>query len=382
MERLWTRPFIQMTVAMLFLFMGFYLLVPTLPLFIKQLGGTEAQVGLVIGVYTLAAVVFRPIVGGLLDRYGRRPFILWGLLFFALAMYVYDWIGTIFMLMALRVIHGVSWALSTTAVGTAITDVIPPARRGEGMGWFGLAMTVAMAIGPMLGIWTIENHSFHSLFLVGAGFSIIALLLAYLTNIPFQAKPTGGRIQLIEQSVLSVTVAIFFLSVAYGGITTFLPLFAESIKVNAGTFFFVYAVALTLIRPIAGKHSDRYGEPFVIAPALLITIASLLVLSFSNGLIGVIVAAIMYGVGFGSAQPALQAATLRLAPPDRKGVANASFFTAFDLGIGLGSIILGWVSQYTGYQVMFVVTAVSVAVSLLIFTVFVRRLLRYEASAE
>lgn len=381
MERLWTKPFIQMTLAMLFLFTGFYLLLPTLPLFIRELGSSESQVGLAIGIFTLSAVVFRPIVGGLLDRYGRRPFIVWGLLFFTVAIYLYDWIGSILVLMVLRVVHGMSWAFSTTAVGTAITDIIPPARRGEGMGWFGMAMTVAMAIGPMLGIWVVQNHSFHSLFLFAAVLSLAALLLAFGTKIPFQPKATQGRIEFFERSVLSVTTAIFFLAVAYGGITTFLPLFAETIKVNSGTFFLVYAVALTVIRPIAGKLSDRHGEAVVILPSLLITGTALLVLSLSNGLAGVIVSAVLYGIGFGSAQPALQAATLRLAHPDRRGVANASFFTAFDLGIGLGSIILGWVSQYAGYQVLFTVSAVSVVISLFIFTVFVRGLLKTRAHA-
>lgn len=376
MERLWTRPFIQMTIGMLFLFTGFYLLLPTLPLYIKQLGGSEAQVGLIIGIFTLSAVIFRPIVGGLLDRYGRRPFIVGGLLFFALSMYLYDWVAGILLLVVLRIIHGMSWAISTTAVGTAITDIIPSTRRGEGMGWYGLAMTVAMAVGPMLGIWIIQNYSFHSLFLFATSLSVVALILGFMTKIPFQRRAAIGRMEFFERSVLSVTVAIFFLAVAYGGITTFLPLFAESLQLNSGTFFLVYAIALTLIRPMAGKLSDRYGETFVILPALGITILALIVLSLSTGLTGVIISAILYGIGFGSAQPALQAATLRLARPDRKGVANASFFTAFDLGIGFGAIMLGWISQYTGYQTLFTVSAVSVAISLFIFAILVKRLLK------
>jgi MFS family permease len=196
-----------------------------------------------------------------------------------------------------------------------------------------------------------------------------------MTRAPYQAKPSAGRIQLVEKSVLPVTVAIFFLAVAYGGITTFLPLFAESIRVNPGTFFLVYAVALTLIRPFAGKLSDRFGEAAVIIPSLVVTAAALIVLSLSSGLPGLITAAILYGIGFGSAQPALQAATLRIAPENRRGAANASFMTAFDLGIGLGAILLGLVSERIGYAYLFTVTAVAVVVSLVIFTIFVRRLL-------
>jgi predicted MFS family arabinose efflux permease len=243
-------------------------------------------------------------------------------------------------------------------------------------------MTLAMAIGPMAGIWVLQQGSFHDLFLLAAGLSAAALILAFFTNIPFQPKAAAGRIEIFEKSVLPVTATIFFLAVAYGGITTFLPLFSEAIQVNSGTFFLVYAVALTAIRPIAGRLSDRFGEPIIIVPALAVTISALLVLSFSSGLFGVLAAAVLYGVGFGSAQPALQAAALRLARADRKGVANASVFTAFDLGIGLGAIVLGWVSQYTGYQALFTVSAASVLVSLFIFTVFVRRLLRSNARAE
>lgn len=375
MERLWTKPFIQMTVGMLFLFTGFYLLLPTLPLYIKHLGGSESQVGLAAGAFTLTAVVFRPMVGGLVDRYGRRAFYIWGLLFFVLSMYLYDWVGSILLLLALRILHGASWAFSTTSIGTVITDLIPTSRRGEGMGWYGMAMTIAMAIGPMLGTFIVSGYSFRMLFLVATILSLIAFILAYMTRAPYQAKPSAGRIQLVEKSVLPVTVAIFFLAVAYGGITTFLPLFAESIRVNPGTFFLVYAVALTLIRPFAGKLSDRFGEAAVIIPSLVVTAAALIVLSMSNGLIGLITAAILYGIGFGSAQPALQAATLRIAPENRRGAANASFMTAFDLGIGLGAIILGLVSERIGYTYLFTVTAASVVVSLVIFTIFVRRLL-------
>ncbi|MGC6587784.1 MFS transporter [Paenibacillus sp. Dod16] len=375
MERLWTKPFIQMTVGMLFLFTGFYLLLPTLPLYIKHLGGSETQVGLAAGAFTLTAVVFRPMVGGLVDRYGRRAFYIWGLIFFVLSMYLYDWVGSILLLLALRILHGASWAFSTTSIGTVITDLIPASRRGEGMGWYGMAMTVAMAIGPMLGTYIVGGYSFQTLFLVATGLSLVAFILAYMTRAPYQAKPSAGRIQLVEKSVLPVTVAIFFLAVAYGGITTFLPLFAESIRVNPGTFFLVYAVALTLIRPFAGKLSDRFGEAAVIIPSLVVTTGALIVLSLSSGLPGLIIAAILYGIGFGSAQPALQAATLRIAPEDRRGAANASFMTAFDLGIGLGAILLGLVSERIGYAYLFTVTAVSVVVSLVIFTIFVRRLL-------
>ncbi|MFA2691936.1 MFS transporter [Bacillus mycoides] len=377
MERLWTKSFIQMTIAMLFLFTGFYLLVPTLPLFIKEIGGNESQVGLMMGMFTIAAVVIRPIIGGMLDQYGRRSFIIFGLIFFGITMYSYNLASTIVLLAVLRVIHGVTWAVSTTAVGTAITDIIPDSRRGEGMGWYGMAMTIAMAIamaiGPMIGLWVVQNYSFHGLFLLATLLSFMAVVLSLITKMPFTPQKEKGKIQLFEKSVLSITVVVFFLSFAYGGITTFLPLFASSIDVNPGTFFLVYAIALTIVRPISGKLLDKYGEVFIILPALCITILAIVVLTISNGLIGVMIAAALYGVGFGSAQPALQAAMLTIVDPSKRGVANASFFTAFDLGIGLGAILLGVVSQMFGYRILFAGSAISGLIALIIFVIFVKQ---------
>jgi MFS family permease len=146
--------------------------------------------------------------------------------------------------------------------------------------------------------------------------------------------------------------------------------------VNSGTFFLVYAATLVLVRPLGGRLSDRYSEKYVIVPTLIITILSLCVLSFSTSLLGVLVSAVLYGIGFGSAQPVLQAAIIRMVKPERSGVANASFSTATDLGIGLGAILLGWVSEHTSYRIVFFASALSVVFSLLVFTIFIIRMLK------
>ncbi|TDF96287.1 MFS transporter [Paenibacillus piri] len=375
MDRLWTKSFIGLMMTMFFLCFGFYLLLPTLPLYIKKLGIGESQLGFIIGGFTLSAVVVRPVIGGLLDRFGRRFFILAGLIVFAIAMFLYNWASGILLLFLLRILHGCGWAISTTSIGTAITDVIPTQRRGEGMGWYGMSMSVSMAIGPIVGVWMVQNYSFRNLVILASCLSVAAILLALVIKVPALRLDNKRKAVFFDKSVLPISVAIFFLALTYGGITTFLPLFAGSIQVNAGTFFLVYAIALTLARPVAGKLADRFNETSIIILSLIITIIALFILSLSNGLPSVIASAILYGIGFGSAQPTLQAATLNLVSSDQKGVATASFFTAMDLGIGLGSIILGLISQFLGYSFLFAACAVSGLISLLIFTVFVRRTL-------
>lgn len=378
MNRLWTKAFVLISAGSLFLFTGFYLLLPTLPLFIKDLGGLDAQVGLAAGVFTFAAVVARPLAGGLLDRYGRRPFLLAGLALFALSMYAYGWVTAVGTLMVVRLLHGIGWGLATTAAAASVADIVPPARRGEGMGWYGLAMTLAMAVGPSLGMWTLEGYSFRGVFLLAVGLALVAIVAMSIPRIPFEPSQERTRIELYDPAVLPVAGAVAFLAFAYGAITTFLPLFAVSIDVNPGVFFLVYAAALTVARPIAGTMSDRYGEARVIVPATALTIVALIALGAATGLAGVVAAAVLYGIGFGSAQPALQAALLSLVPKDRFGVANASFFTAFDLGIALGATLLGWVAEWLGYRALFTTAAGSVAISLAVFVTVVRPLLRRE----
>ncbi|MBB6731586.1 MFS transporter [Cohnella zeiphila] len=376
MERLWTNSFIGLTLTLFLLCFGFYLLLPTLPLHLRESGIDESRLGLLVGAFTLTAVVVRPAIGGLADRFGRRVFILTGLILFAIAMILYNWASGIVWLLLLRILHGGGWALSTTSIGTSITDVIPVRRRSEGMGWYGLSMSVSMAIGPIVGVWMVQSYSFRHLTVLAFGLSIASLLTALATRIPSVRSDSGHKAVFFEKTVLPISAAIFFMALTYGGITTFLPLFAESIKFNSGTFFLVYAVALTLARPVAGKLADRYGEGRIMVPSFLLAILGLLVLSLSDGRAGAMVSAALYGIGFGSAQPALQAATLGLVSPKRRGVANASFFTAMDLGIGLGSMLLGFVSRLWGYPVLFAACAASGCLALIIFAGFVKPTLR------
>jgi len=378
LDELWTKNYILLTVSVLLLFSSFYLLIPTLPLFIQHLGGTEAQVGLIMGVFTIAAVFGRPIIGGLNDLFGRKMFAIIGLIAFSLVMFSHTVIVTIAMLFIIRILHGFAWATSTTSIGTAVIDVIPVDRRGEGVGWYGMAMSTAMAFGPMLGIFFIEQYSFVTLFIISASLPLISILLVSLAQTPFKRPDEKMKIVIFDKSLTSISIVIFLLTFTYGGIMTFLPLFAYELQVNAGNFFLIYAITLIAIRPVAGVLSDRKGEAFVIVPSLIIVIVGLIVLAFSTSLFDIIATAILYGVGFGAAQPALQAATLRIVAADRKGVANASFLTAFDFGIGFGSIILGVVSQQFGFTTLFISGSVVALGSLLLFMFTVKRKLRFE----
>lgn len=370
--RLWTKDFVLISLATFFIFMSFQMTMPTLPKYVQFLGAKESIVGLVTGVFTVSAVLIRPFVGRELDRRGRRGLYLQGLGLFIFSVLAYRWAPTAVVVLAIRFIHGLGWGAVTTAAGTIVTDLLPPARRGEGMGYYGMFSNLAMAVAPATGLFLLGRYNYPPVFFVAAAFAALAFLLA--TRLKRDEPLKGENLPapaLFEPRTLQPALVTFLIALSYGCLVTFLPLYAEHQGIsNIGPFFTVYAVTLLVIRPLAGRLYDRYGPPTALVPGLALLIFALVLLSRAQTWAAFLLAGTFYGLGFGSAQPALQALTVADVPPSRRGAANATFFSAFDLGIGLGAIALGMVAQSIGYPGMFLAAAGGVILALAAYLFF------------
>ena len=359
---LWTRDFILLCLVNLTLFISFQMLLPTLPVYVKELGGTETAVGLIIGIFTISAVLVRPYIGRLLDTYGRRGILLVGLVVFIISTAAYHWAAAVAVVLAIRFLHGFGWGACTTAAGTAAADVIPKSRLGEGMGYFGLAATLSMTVAPAAGLYLINEYDFPALFGASVALSGLSLLLAGAVKykkIPREAGSVPGA--LFEPAAFRPSMVIFLSTTAYGAVVTFIALYAEQQGIpisRIGIFFTVFAVTLTLTRPVAGMLVDRRGYDVVVVPGLLFITATMLVLSQATSLWLFLAAAVLFGLGFGTVHPSMQALAVQFVPPQRRGAANGTFFSAFDLGIGAGAIVWGAVSQVLGYSTMYLLGAI------------------------
>jgi MFS family permease len=367
------RPFAVLWGATFLFYLGFQLLLPVLPLYAASLGGREADVGLIIGVFALAAMLLRPIAGDLADRVGRRPLVLLGTAIFALAPLGYAAVRTIPALLATRVFHGVGMGVAPTAATVIATDLTAPERRGAAMGVFGLASGLALALGPYLGIELSRRLGFGVTFLAAAALEGLALALAWLlpetrtagarSGPPPAAAPSGRRLRRAAGRWFSATAVypsslVLALYVSYGGIASFLPLFAVRRALgNPGLFFLVYALASLAVRPVAGRLSDRLGRRCLVAPALVVVAASLVLLGLARSPRALLLAAALYGTGFGAAQPALLAMAADRAPAGERGRAMGTLYTAWELGISGGSILLGVCAARLGYAAMWGVAA-------------------------
>jgi len=271
-----------------------------------------------------------------------------------------------------RLLHGLGWSGCTTAVTTIAADIVPQARRGEMMGYAGMASSLAGALGPIIGFALFHRFDYPGVFL-GAG---ALLLLAFGAALPLAEPPRLQSPQrqsarwfhtIAVKETIHPAIAVAFLSFGHGGILTFLPIHALKLDLaNPGIWFAVYAACILLSRPVAGPLSDRVSRRAVILPGLVLNIAGILLLAIATSPTWLMAAAIVGGFGTGAAQPALMTLTVDQSAPERRGQSLAQFQLFYDLGIGMGSLTLGalldWVDQ--SFSIMYLTAAVVALIGL------------------
>ncbi|WP_342604124.1 MFS transporter [Peribacillus sp. FSL E2-0159] len=377
-DKIWTRDFIMICLANMCIFMGFQMTMPTLPLFVEQLGGDDRLVGAVLGIFTFSALLVRPIAGRLLETKGRRIVFLAGLAIFALSVGSFGFMGSIGLLFMMRIVQGVGWGFSSTASGTIASDIIPAKRRGEGMGYYGLSGNLALAFGPSLGLFLVTVLPFQELFLICSLLGLFAIIAASLIRYQkVESDPSAAvrakRFDIYEKSALQPSLLIFFISVTFGGIATFLPLYTAEKGVDGIQWYFlVYAMALMVTRLFAGRLYDRRGHRAIFVPSTVLIMAGMLLLAWMPSEAVLYIAAVLYGFGFGSVQPTLQAWSIEKTAPNRKAMANATYFSFFDLGVGIGAIVFGQIGFLFGYRSIYITAAASIFISMIVYLWIIR----------
>ncbi|MBX9975499.1 MFS transporter [Cytobacillus firmus] len=374
-QPLWTKDFLSISITSFFLFMGFYVLLTTLPLYIlDDLKGDETQVGLIISVFLIAAVISRPFTGKWIDEVGRRKILIASLIVFAVSSLLYFWADSTPALLALRFLHGVGFGMATTATGAIVADIVPNERRGEGLGYYAMFMNLAMVIGPFAGLTIVQYASFSWIFALCTVLSFIAIVLGVFVKIPQKAESTVKHPKftlssLFEKNAVPVAISAGILAFAYSGILSFISVYAKELDLlEAASFFFVvYAAFIIMSRPFTGRWFDAYGENKVIYPAIILFAAGLFLLSQANSTFVFLLSGAIIGLGYGTIVPSLQTVAIKQADPAKRGLATSTFFTLFDTGIGLGSYVLGILAVKTGFSSLYFMLAGVALFGLLVY---------------
>lgn len=363
--KLWTKSFIALTFSALFLFMNLQMLLSSFPSYVKsEFQAGDIMVSLVTSVFALTAIASRFMTAFLMRRVSRNVLLYIGLAIAAAITGLYVVADSIGSLLLMRVGYGIGFGIASTIIPTIVSQIIPSKRMGEGIGYFGLSTSLAMSIGPMIGLNVMKQSGFGTLAMIGT----FTLLLAFPVLLFSRSLPAVPKKQPIERSIAPskplkvpfntklVLPAILnvLLAITYGGLLSFIALFGEAVHLEqVGLFFLFNAITIIIIRPISGRLFDKRGPAAVLIPAAVCVVASLTVLSYTTSMPMLIISALLYGLGFGAIQPTIQAWMLRTSTPAQYGMANSMFYNSTDLGVASGAIILGAISAASDYGMMY-----------------------------
>ena len=374
-ERLWNRNYCKVMVANFTLFFAFYILTPLLPLYLSEhFGATKDVIGLVLSGYTITALLFRPFSGYVVDAFPRKTVLMISFGAFAIFFAGYLAASTLLLFTIVRTLHGGPFGALTVSNSTVAIDVLPSSRRTEGIGYYGLSNNLAMAIAPTIGIFIYKyTQSFELLFWLAlvvacAGWIVDATVkLDAKATIKNKSKFSWDRFFLVRGWLLGLNMVAFGFS--FGVLSNYLAIYGKEvmgITGGTGTYFMLCSVGLILSRLQGGKalrngrvtHNAGSGMVislvgytlFILVPTLssLFTLHSSLFTS-----LGYYGSALLIGLGNGHMWPAFQNMTINVAHNNQRGTANSTILISWDIGMGLGILVGGVVSELLGYSAAF-----------------------------
>jgi len=378
---LWNKSFILCLLNNLFLFIFYFAQTTILPIYIlNELHGTMAQAGLAMTLFMVSAIAVRPFSGLIIEKIGVKKTLYISETLFCLFCLTYMLADNLTALLCIRFLHGIWFSILTTVIVPIVNDFIPAERKGEGMGYFLMSINLGIVLGPLIGLSLIQTLPYVMISGILAAFVLLGFIFCFMIPLKNKVisleKPDKRKLSLqdfIEKKAVPVSLMALMVSFAYASIMSFISTFAASKHMlsYASLFFVVFAISMMILRPVTGKIFDRKGANYVVYPALGLFALGLLVLSQIDSVSGFMLAAVLIGMGFGSAQPCLQTISIQRSAKHRIGHATSTYFTCYDIGIALGSLILGSVIAHFDYGIAYMLCAGMIILSLLFYKLVV-----------
>lgn len=385
-EKIWTSGFAGLFISNLLIAVAFYLLLSTLPVyFTKYIHTNGLQTGILLAAYSVAAIVIRPFTGYFIDVYGRKWIYLVALVIMTMLINLYGWMGGFVFMLLLRFFHGLSWGITSTTGSTIAVDMLPDKKRGQGVGIYGLSMTLAMAVGPLIGLSIVQRLNYNWLFSIGFTLSLIGVLIAFTIKYPeyLTHKKSEFHVKkLFEKSSFPLSANMFLLIIPYGGIVSFIVIYAKELGIaNAGLFFLIYAIGVGIARALSGKVFDLKGPDGINIFAMVLNAVGFFILSLIRVPAGFYFSAFIIGVGNGIVFPVFQTMVTNIVAPNKRGTAISTLFTSFDMGIGAGMVLVGHISDVAGLATAYLVSAVISVFALIYYLVYAGRKYKLQVKA-
>ena len=356
-------------------------LLPTLPLYVQSVGGTKQQIGFVMGAFAIGLLLSRAQLGKLADSRGRKQVLFLGASVAAIAPLGYLLAQSIPLLLLIRAFHGISIAAFTTAYSALVTDLSPPGKRGELIGYMSLVSPIGLAFGPAIGGFVQAWVGYTPLFAMSATFAATAVFFTSKIAEPNFAELTKSDLlsedknsqkywqMLWNPRVRIPALVLLVVGLVFGTLSTFMPLFIQETKanLNPGLFYSTAAIASFGMRVVTGRASDKYGRGLFISGGLICYVLSMLLLYFANNSGAFLISALFEGCAGGTVMPMMVTLMSDRCEPYERGRLFSLCIGGFDLGIAIAGPTLGLVAEQVGYRNMFGFATGLAGLALLIF---------------
>ncbi|MFS0634397.1 MFS transporter [Mesobacillus foraminis] len=393
-EPLWTKNFIIVSLINFLVILIFYQLMVTIAEYaVDEYHTATSTAGLVSSIFIIGSLIGRLITGRGIVSLGSKKTFKIGLVLFTLTTLAYFIANNLAVLIGLRLLHGISSGVISTATGTVIAQIIPSSRRGEGIGYFSMSAVLATAIGPFIGILLLQSfEQFSAIFVFNTILVVICIATSFFLNMDsVNNKVSTGQApdetkgfsvaNYIEPKAVPISFIALMAGFAYSGIMSFLSFYmAEIDLVEAGSLFFlVYSISILLTRPITGPLMDRKGANIVVFPALILFAAGMVLFSEASTGVMLLASACIIGIGYGNFNSIAQALAIKGVEPRRMGLATSTYYILYDIGLGAGPFLLGALVPLMGYRSLFFSMVPVIIISLILYWALVGRRERKEA---
>ncbi|MCI1983388.1 MAG: MFS transporter [Bifidobacteriaceae bacterium] len=369
--KIWNRMFVSIVLANVFVSIALQISNQLVGKYTGSLGATAQMMGIVSSAFAWSAIVLKLISAPALDTFNRKHILIGAIAAIALAMFGFGISGNVSELFAFRLIQGAGQAFSTTCFVALAADALPREKMGTGLGFFSLGAGVAQMVGPVIALKVAEAYNYGVSFFIAGIVAIIAIFLTSQIKLKFTRtkKFSFNPKNIFAKEVLISALLMVLLFTCYSIVNPFLATYADkSVGSNISFFFTVYAAVLFLSRPLSGKLADKFGY-IVLVPMLVLFIGSFFLISVSNQMWMFLLAAVLFGFGYGGCQPVLQSLAMKLVPKSRRGSASATNFLGSDAGNIIGPIVGGGIADALGYSAMWQIMTVVLVVAIIIVIV-------------
>ena len=378
-HKLFNNNFIIIGIASFLMFFAFYLLMPVIAMYvIDEFGASASVAGVVVSAYIITSLLARPFSGYLVDKYDRKGFYLLSLTIFTTLFIGYILAESILMVFITRVLLGAMFSMVTTSAGTLAIDLMPSERRAEGIGYFGASTVLAMAVGPMIGLYLMGIFSYDGLFIIAMSSCALGVFMA--TFIKTKPRPkvvhepfSMDRFYLKSGTSIALIVALLYFM--YGALMVYVSLYVKEsgVDINAGDFFLYLAVGIIVSRVFSGKYLNKGMHSAILQLGIITLIVSSVMFVFFLNQITFPISSLLIGIGFGCATPAIQSMIIDLAPSNKRGTANSTYFIALDLGSGIGMLLGGLIAETYSYKTIYIIGLALIVLAIIVYKLYSQR---------